>query len=89
MEKIPGLLDGFYLVSPQIPDHSLLALESDCVAEGVSELLIEVTPSSHSVFIQSAIENLSSVDYFSKRPIDFIEQSPDSLKDTDEEVRII
>lgn len=89
MEKIPGVLDGIYLVSPQTVEHSELSLESDCVVAGVSEVTPDLIDNRCKSFLQTIIRNLASIDYFSKKPTDYLASSYVSLSDEDEEVRIL
>lgn len=88
MEGIPGLLDGIYLISPQVMEYGAFYLESNCVAEGVSVITPDLIENRCRSFLQRAVKNLSAIDYFSKKPMDFMDQSFATLSEEDEEVRI-
>ena len=88
MEMVPGILDGIYLVSPARNPYSALSIESDCVLNGVEGLACDLADNRCRSFLQKIIRNLSSIDYLSKRPSDYLEPSFAELKDEDEEVCI-
>lgn len=89
MEGVPGLLDGIYLISPQMVEYGSFYLEANCVAEGVTQVMPDLIENRCRSFLQKAVKNLANIDYLSKKPMDFLDQSFTSLsEDEDEEVKI-
>ena len=88
MEIMPGILDGIYLVSPVRNSYSALSIESDCVLNAIDALSPDLADNRCRSFLQKIVRNLSSIDYLSKRPSDYLEPSFTELKDEDEEVCI-